>query len=180
MNYGKGLILAGLAVLGFLASAPSHAQYITIWNDQNKSCIQFESTNPADNVPLRSAPCAGYSAYQQHWTVVSAGHRPDGKDIVLLQNWLTRTCIAVENNSMANAARLVQRACNVNDTGQQWWWATRDAMGVKSKWLNVNSGKCLDMYTNPMQQYDCAPQSYWWPQMWRMSFDASEPTWPPY
>lgn len=77
-------------------------------------------------------------------------------------------CLSVAQNSQANGARVVFSACEDGNRAQMWKRAaTNKDLTTTAKWINLNSGKCLDApgtYDGVLlQQYDCA-SSGWWPQ----------------
>lgn len=77
-------------------------------------------------------------------------------------------CLDVKNYSQQNGAQVLFAECNNSSRSQMWMRAaTNKDLTTSAKWINLNSGKCLDApgtYDGVLlQQYDCASGS-WWPQ----------------
>lgn len=149
-----------------------------IRNHANGKCLDFARGDRSDSVTLQQWPCASnvsdlrQTNHQQWWLINITGRYPNNAPAYVFQNAANFTCIAVENDSLANAARIVQRQCDVNNPSQHWIMLTRAdpiERGMKTKWMNGRSGKCLDIWNNDngtvFQQYDCAKASYWPQQM---------------
>jgi hypothetical protein len=145
-----------------------------MFNDKTHKCLDFAVGDP-NNLSLQQWDCGGPYAHNQQWDwVFIVGYKGDA---FVFQNVATGTCIGVENNSLQNAARLVQQPCNTANPSQHWIRATRDPYYEnKTKWINGRSGKCMDAWNNingpHFQQYDCAGTSYWAPQMFDARFEA--------
>lgn len=149
-----------------LASTASAEGYIV--NHTNGKCLDFAAGYFDNSVTLQQWSCGGNYAYHQQWRFINAGSYPNQASYIF-QNVRNGTCVAVENDSLANAARIVQRPCDASNPSQHWIQLTRDVLGVKTKWMNGRSAKCLDIWNNGngtvFQQYDCAKASYWPQQM---------------
>jgi hypothetical protein len=142
-----------------------------IVNHANGKCLDFAAGNFTNSVTLQQWSCGGKYAYHQRWRFLGLGIGiyPNQASSYVFQNVRNGTCAAVENDSLANAARIVQRPCDLSNPSQHWIQLTRDVLGVKTKWMNGRSAKCLDIWNNNngtvFQQYDCAKASYWPQQM---------------
>ncbi|MBB3275971.1 MULTISPECIES: RICIN domain-containing protein [unclassified Pseudoxanthomonas] len=153
--------------------------------DNNASkCLDFTAGDMSNNVTLQLWGCANNYNHQLWW-VYGLPYAGNDQIRVMFQNFNNATCIAVENDSIANGARLVQRICDVNNPSQQWIRLTRGPnMGDRSKFMNIRSGKCMDApYSSNgtvLQQWDCASASYWPQQMFRGTFIPVQgpPIWP--
>ncbi|UOV00446.1 RICIN domain-containing protein [Pseudoxanthomonas mexicana] len=151
-------------------AAAQQYSYIQVDNNPGK-CLDFDTAGATPYLQVWG--CAGAAAYNQRWYwhyVMSYS----GSAAYMLQNAATGTCVGVQNQSLGNAAKLVQVWCNSTDPSQHWIRLTRDAnISSRSKYMNGNSGKCMDIYSTSngtaFQQYDCATSSYWAPQMFRAS-----------
>lgn len=85
-----------------------------------------------------------------------------------LRSWAGYYCLDVKNYSQASGAQVVFAQCDDTSRSQMWMRAaTNKDLTTTAKWINLNSGKCLDApgtYDGVLlQQYDCASGS-WWPQ----------------
>jgi hypothetical protein len=166
----KALVITAAisAPLSVEAAGPQYS-YIQVDNSPGK-CLDFDTTG----IPyLQVWNCAGNSAYNQRWYWHYITSYSNGAAYVI-QNAATGTCIGVENNSLDNAAKLVQTTCNSGDPSQHWIRLTRDPyIHTKSKYMNGRSGKCMDIYNTSngtlFQQYACDSRKYWAPQMFRAS-----------
>lgn len=133
-------------------------------------CWDFAEGNTSNNVTLQVWGC---QTNKQQWVAWVYPWTPGSQQIMVnFQSVSNGTCISVENNSLANGARIVQRACDMNDPSQQWIRLTRDPyLDNRSKYMNVRSGKCMDApYSSNgtvLQQWTCASASYWPQQMFR-------------
>jgi len=133
-------------------------------------CWDFAEGDTSNNVTLQVWGC---QTDKQQWFAWLYPWTPGSQQVRV--NFISRsngTCIAVENDSLANGARIVQRACDLDNPSQQWVRLTRDPyLYNKSKYMNVRSGKCMDApYSSNgtvLQQWTCASASYWPQQMFR-------------
>lgn len=166
------VVLAFLVALVVPSTSRAQSQYVTIYSDQRMECLDFAAGDLSDAVTLQMWPCGGYNQMNQHWRVIKVSD-----NTYFFQNWLNGTCVSLEGDSVANGVRLVQRTCDASNPSQLWYMATRDYLGQKSKWINARSNRCMDIPngSRQFQQWDCATANYWGPQMFRMSFDATEP-----
>lgn len=165
--------------IGLLASFDGKAQQrpyvIKMHLDNNPSqCLDFTNGNLSNGVTLQVWRCNNNYENHHWWAHVVSPYYPGNSMVVAFQNFANGTCIAVEDNSLANGARLVQRACDSRNPSQQWIRLTRDGfIDRKSKYMNMRSGKCMDApYASNgtvMQKWDCARASYWPQQMFRAS-----------
>lgn len=169
---------SSLAVLLLVNAAPAEAGGIGVfrmYNSNNGRCLDFAARDPNQiNAPfgtLQQWSCGGSTAYNQQWNWIPMGSYPNGSPSYVFQNLNNATCIAVENDSLANAARIVERVCDFSNPSQHWIQLTRDLPGKETKWMNGRSGKCLDIWNNNngtvFQQYDCAKANIWPQQMFR-------------
>jgi len=144
-------------------------------NHSNNKCLDFAGGNLSNAVTLQQWGCAGPYAHNQQWNWIGVG-RYGVSDAYIFQNEQNKTCIAVENNSLANAARVVQRACDASNPSQHWIQLQRGVPGTRTKWMNGRSGKCLDVPFDSdgtvFQQYTCANTQYWAPQLFIGHFEA--------
>lgn len=169
-NFVKAFAVAAMVLMP-LSSQAAGPQYSYIQLDNNGGkCLDFDTGSMKY---LQVWNCAGSSAYNQRWYWHYVMSYSNGAAFVL-QNAATGTCVGVEHNSLENAAKLVQVACNSNDPGQHWIRLTRDGyIQTKSKYMNGRSGKCMDIYYpgngTLFQQYACDSRKYWGPQMFRAS-----------
>lgn len=169
---------ATLFVAALLAPSVSSAQQaigpaalVQMRLDSNfNQCWDFAEGDTSNYVTLQVWGC---QADKQQWYATPYNWTPGSSQF--RYNFMSRsngTCIAVENDSMANGARIVQRPCDYNNPSQQWVRLTRDNdLRTKSKYMNARSGKCMDApYSSNgthFQQWDCAKASYWAQQMFR-------------
>lgn len=75
-------------------------------------------------------------------------------------------CLAVENYSSADGAKLVVTTCNYSDPNQQWVRQTNPGqyeIWYQAKFQNVRSGKCIDQGSDQpgvvLQQWKCSSNS---------------------
>lgn len=139
-------------------------------NYKNGKCAGFAPGILSDNITLQQLSCGGLNAYHQQWYLGRVMNYPNNTPAYYLQNLRNSTCIAVENDSLENAARVVQRQCDPSNPSQHWIHIAGRSSGVeeKSRWMNGRSAKCLDIWNNydgtAFQQYTCAGSSNWGPQ----------------
>ena len=145
-------------------------------NDGAQKCLDFYAGPPSsdpDAYALQLWDCMGYYQPNKQWRWIGVGKDGEGDwDTFAFQNVATNTCIAVENNSMADGARLVQATCDYTNPGQLWIRATKIGPSkpatYRTKWINVNSGKCMDAWNKDngvkLQQWTCQFTRYWWQQ----------------
>lgn len=130
-------------------------------------CWDFQEGDTSNYVTLQVWGCA---SRKQIWYATPYAWTHSKQFRFNFMSASNGTCIAVEDDSMANGARIVQRPCDYSNPSQQWVRLTRDInLLTKSKYMNVRSGKCMDAphSTNGtvFQQWDCARSSYWAQQM---------------
>lgn len=163
------IFVSSIAMSYSSVAAGAQYSYIQVDNSPGK-CLDFDTSGI---LYLQVWNCAGSSAYNQRWYWHYVQSYSNSAAYVI-QNAATGTCIGVENNSLADAAKLVQKTCNSTDTSQHWIRLTQDPyIQTKSKYMNGLSGKCMDIHSTTngtsFQQYDCASSKYWGPQMFRAS-----------
>jgi len=173
VNMVKDMALACLVLAGVLVQSPARAQVPVpaqaFVNAGAAKCLDFDLPGTAQNpdgVTLQIWQCPpGYGTQpNQRWGLI-----PVGSNAWAIQNMATSRCIAVEGDSTANAALLVQRQCDFNNPSQLWSGSLAPSStfgrSVTGKWVNVRSGKCMDApyKTNGtvLQQYDCHPSGWW-------------------
>lgn len=161
-------LLASLAIGASIASAPASAQNLGqgfIRNVSYNKCLDFAAGNLSNAVTLQLQNCGGNNAINQQWNFIPAGSYPNGAASYLFQNAMNYTCAAVENDSLSNAAKIVQRPCDANNPSQHWIQTASGVLSTKTRWLNGRSAKCLDAWTSAsgtvLQQYTCASSSNW-------------------
>lgn len=172
-NFLFGTMLASV-VAGFaMAPAPASAQYYGkgfIYHSSSGKCLDFAAYNTSSSVTMQLWTCGGNSALNQQWEFIPlpVGTYPNSDSFVFrnVANW---TCAAVENDSLSNAAKIVQRTCDINNPSQHWIHLANSVIGsTKTRWMNGRSAKCLDAWSNNngtvLQQYTCAGNSSWGPQ----------------
>jgi hypothetical protein len=146
-----------------------------MYNDSNGKCLDLAVRDPNNiNAPfgaLQQWGCGNPLPFNQMWNWIPAGSYPNGSPSYVFQNVSNTTCLAVENNSLANAALVVERTCDFSNPSQHWIQLTSGLPGVQTKWMNGRSAKCLDIWNNNngtvFQQYDCAKANIWPQQMFR-------------
>jgi Ricin-type beta-trefoil lectin domain-like len=168
INNALSALLASLAIGASIASAPVSAQNFGqgfIKNVSYNKCLDFSAGNLSNAVTLQLWTCAGNAAINQQWNFIPAGSYPNGAPSYLFQNAMNYTCAAVENDSLSNAARVVQRTCDANNPSQHWIQTASGVLNTKTRWMNGRSGKCLDAWSSAngtvLQQYTCASSSNW-------------------
>lgn len=178
MEPRTSLYLSVLVAASAAIVVPAQAQqfggstYI-INTDQNLGkgpCFEFTG----DNFVLQATACQ--SKATQQWNIFFIQNYAPYEAYVI-QNRARGTCIAVENNSLATAAPLVESACDFSNPSQHWRRASGSAtyptnygIGTKSKLLNGRSGKCIDTWParngyGYVQQYDCKSANIYLYQM---------------
>jgi hypothetical protein len=164
-----GLLVASLVAACSVGALSASAQYYGqgfIKNTSYNKCLDFAAGDLSPSVTLQLWSCGGNSALNQQWNFIPAGQYPNGAPSYLFQNAMNFTCAAVENDSLLNAARIVQRPCDANNPSQHWIMTAPNALlNTKTRWMNGRSGKCLDAWTSAngtvLQQYTCASSSNW-------------------
>ena len=167
-NVLLSVLLASAAIAASLASAPASAQYAGqgfIRNVSYNKCLDFAAGDLSNTVTLQLHGCQGNAAIHQQWNFIPAGSYPNGAASYLFQNAMNYTCAAVENDSLSNAAQIVQRPCDANNPSQHWIQTASGVLNTKTRWMNGRSAKCLDAWSNAngvvLQQYTCASSSNW-------------------
>jgi hypothetical protein len=154
----------GTATVPTSSAAGLHGQGFIV-NVANGKCLDFAAGDLSNAVTLQQWPCAGNGAINQQWNFIPAGSYPNGASSYLLQNAMNFTCAAVEGDSLANAARIVQRPCNASNPSQHWIQLANGVLGTQTRWMNGRSAKCLDIWNSNngtvFQQYTCASSSNW-------------------
>ncbi|MEK8033710.1 RICIN domain-containing protein [Ideonella sp. DXS29W] len=142
-----------------MAVAAYHGQGFIV-NSSYGKCLQFAPGDLSNFVTMQLGSCGGNSAIHQQWNFLAVGN-----NTYLFQNAMNYTCAAVEDDSLANGARIVQRTCDMNNRSQHWIQTAKAPFGTKTRWINSLSGKCLDAWNRNngtvLQQYDCASSSNW-------------------
>ena len=174
---GIKVALAAIAVAfvslssSFDASAEYHGQGFIV-NTAYSKCLDFAAYDLSNNVTLQLQTCGGNKTINQQWNFIPAGHYPNGASSYLFHNAANFTCAAVENDSTANGARIVQRPCDANNPSQHWIQTANAVPGTKTRWMNGRSAKCLDAWSSNnntvLQQYTCASSSSWPQQGYRV------------
>ncbi len=172
-NFAFRALLVSLALGASTIPSPASAQYQgqgAVVNSANGKCLDFAAGDLSNAVTLQQWACTGN--INQQWNFIPAGSYPNGASSYIFQNAMNFTCMAVESDSVANAARIVQRPCDANNPSQHWIQLTSGVLGVKTRWMNGRSAKCLDIWNNSngtvFQQYTCANSSNWGPQGFRI------------
>ena len=171
INSVLSALLASLAIGASFVSAPVSAQNLGqgfIRNVSYYKCLDFAAGNLSNAVTLQLHSCQGNAAIHQQWNFIPAGSYPNSAPSYLFQNAMNYTCAAVENDSLSNAARIVQRPCDASNPSQHWIQTASGFLNTKTRWMNGRSAKCLDAWANAngtvLQQYTCASSSNWAPQ----------------
>lgn len=175
-NVAIGTLLVSLAIGAAVTPMPalaSHQGQGFIYNAANGKCLDFSAGNLSNAVTLQQWTCGGNTAINQQWNFIPAGSYPNGASSYIIQNAMNYTCMAVENDTTANAARIVQRTCDATNSSQHWIQLTNGVLGVQTRWMNGRSAKCLDIWNGSngtvFQQYTCAGSSTWPAQGFRVS-----------
>lgn len=171
-NFFCGALFASLAIGIAMTPASASAQYHGqgfIYHNSSGKCLDFAAYDTSNSVTMQLWTCGGNSAVNQQWNFIPAGQYPNNAASYLFQNAANFTCAAVENDSLANAAKIVQRPCDANNPSQHWIHLANSVIGsTKTRWMNGRSAKCLDVWSNSngtvLQQYTCANNSNWGPQ----------------
>jgi Ricin-type beta-trefoil lectin domain-like len=154
----------GASIVPASVSAAALGQGFIV-NSANGKCLDFAAGNLSNTVTLQQWPCGGNSAINQQWNFIFTGFYPNNSSSYLFQNAMNFTCAAVEGNSLANAARIVQRPCDASNPSQHWIQLTAGVLSSKTRWMNGRSAKCLDIWNTSngtvFQQYTCAGSSSW-------------------
>ena len=170
-NFVAVVLAASLAVVAGGIPAEASAQYLQkgfIYHAGSGKCADFAAYNTSSSVTMQLWSCGGNAADNQQWYLVPAGQYPNAESY-LFQNVANWTCAAVENDSLSNGAKIVQRTCDANNPSQHWIHLANAVPGTsKTRWMNGRSAKCLDVWSNNngtvFQQYTCANNSNWGPQ----------------
>ncbi len=110
-------------------------------------------------IVLRLAAAAALVLAASALPPTAASAAPDNNAVYLLANGSSGKCLQVSGASTANAALLVQIACNNAATDQQFRTV---AQGAGFGLVNVNSGRCADVPSGSgtsglqLQQWGCA------------------------
>jgi hypothetical protein len=168
MNFVFSMFLVSLSIGGAIVPASVSATNLGqgfIVNAANGKCLDFAAGDLSNAVTLQQWPCGGNNAINQQWNFIPAGSYPNNSPSYLFQNAMNYTCAAVEGDSLANAARIVQRPCDANNPSQHWIQLTVGVLSSKTRWMNGRSAKCLDIWNTGngtvFQQYTCANSSSW-------------------
>lgn len=183
------LAIAVIAIASMPAFADTPTYIFTVDNMKNQhaqKCLDFPATDATKALQLRTCDFTQDHVYAPHqkWAWIAVGHDANGaSDTFAFQNIGNGMCIGVENNSVADAARLVQVPCDFYNPSQLWT-RTKKVSYVnysltyyeETKWVNYRSKKCMDAWNTfegvVLQQYKCAGNStYWWQQEFGATFD---------
>lgn len=167
-KFAKNMLIAffviGTATASTAASAQAYGQGF-IKNTSYNKCLDFAAGDLSNSVTLQLWTCGGNNAINQQWNFIPAGSYPNGAPSYLFQNAMNYTCAAVENDSLSNAAHVVQRPCDANNPSQHWIQTANGVLSTKTRWMNGRSAKCLDAWSSAngtiLQQYTCASSSSW-------------------
>ena len=108
-----------------------------ILNDSTSSCVTRPGTT--DGMPLNVSACS--SGGNQHWTV-----RARGNGLFEIVANGTEQCVAIEGSSKLDGAHGVQLPC----TGTNEQLFRIDTAPINhARFLNMNSGKCIDLQVQP-------------------------------
>jgi len=169
INTAISALFASFVAAASFVPAPALADHFGqgfIRNTSYNKCLDFAAGNLSPSVTLQLWSCGGNSAINQQWNFIPAGSYPNSAPSYLFQNAMNYTCAAVENDSLSNGARIVQRPCDANNPSQHWIMTAPNALlNTKTRWMNGRSGKCLDAWSSAngtvLQQYTCASSSSW-------------------
>ncbi len=169
LDLAVSTLIASLAIGASIAPLSVSAQNLGqgfIRNTAYNKCLDFAAGDLSNSVTLQLWTCGGNAAINQQWNFIPAGSYPNSAPSFLFQNAMNYTCAAVENDSLSNTARIVQRPCDANNPSQHWIMTAPNALlNTKTRWMNGRSGKCLDAWSSAngtvLQQYTCASSSSW-------------------
>jgi hypothetical protein len=164
-------LAAAFAVKAETSQLAVHGQGFIV-NHAYGKCLDFASGDLSNNVNLQLWSCGGRVALNQQWNFYPAGSYPNGASSYIFQNAMNYTCAAVEDDSLADGAKIVQRWCDASNPSQHWIQTATGLLGTRTRWMNGRSGKCLDAWTSAdgtvLQQYACAQTSNWPQQGFRI------------
>lgn len=157
-----------------LLSGTHVAWFRTMNLDKSGWCLSPTSSDGGGNSPLLLLPCP-VNLPGAVWEWIGTDKAQDGKWITFAFRSSSGSCISVLNDSVSNGAQLVMSPCDYLNGSQLWIRASpdRDHLSVRTKWINVRSGKCMDAPNVPpdqwgfryVGQWECAGTSVWQPQM---------------